>query len=94
MAKTKNTIKKRKPSVQEGDSTYILKLVLYLIIGSQWLRISHGSSEIPIPLGFIIGILFSMHEHFKIDRKIEYAVLLMAMFLGFWLPMGISVTIK
>ena len=94
MAKTKTTVKKRKSSGQEGDSTYLLKLVLYLIVGSQWLRITKGSTEIPIPLGFIIGIMFTMHEHFRIDRKIEYAVLLMAMFLGFWLPMGITVTVR
>ena len=93
MAKSKQKSVAKRHSTASSDSTYLLKLVLYLIIGSQWLRISKGTSEIPIPVGFIIGILFTLHEHFRIDRKIEYAVLLMALFIGFWLPMGISLAI-
>lgn len=92
MAKKTKTRKSKTASV-EADSTYLLKLVLYVIIGSQWLRITSSSGEIPIPVGFIFGLLFSMHEHFKVDRKIEYAVLLMAMFIGFWLPMGIVIAV-
>jgi hypothetical protein len=92
MAKTKK--RSVKPKSSETNTAYMLKLVLYLIIGSQWLRISHGTGELPIPIGFIIGMLFTMHEHFQIDRKIEYAVLLMALFIGFWLPMGINVGIR
>lgn len=85
---------KRKASSQELDSVYLLKLVLYIIIGSQWLRLTtaHGS-QLPIPLGLIIGVLFASHDHFQIDRKIEYAVLLVAMLVGFWSQVGIYVTI-
>ena len=74
---------------QELDSVYLLKLVLYLIVGSQWLKIeTKGGAQIPIPVGAIIGVLFAAHDHFRIDRKIEYAVLLVAMFIGFWVPLG------
>jgi len=91
MPKKKPT-KKVSKSEQELDSTYILKLVLYLIIGSQWLRITKGdATQLPIPVGFIIGLLFAAHDHFQIDRKIEYALLLVAMFIGFWLPLGITI---
>jgi len=83
----------KRPALQEKDSTYMLKIVLYLIIGSQWLRITTGLNELPIPVGFIIGMLFSRHDHFIIDRKIEYAVLLMAAFIGFWIPMGINLIV-
>lgn len=93
MAKTKKRSRKARTK-DEPDGIYLLKLVLYLILGSQWLRITHGSSETPIPIGFIVGLLFTAHEHFRIDRKIEYAVLLMSVFLGFWLPMGVMITIK
>jgi hypothetical protein len=80
-----------KKTSDELDSVYVLKLVLYLILGSLWLRITLKSgSEIPIPLGALIGLLFATHEHFRIDRKIEYAVLLVAMFVGFWVPMGLD----
>jgi hypothetical protein len=76
------------------DSVYLLKLVLYLIIGAQWLRLENtsGSTQIPIPVGLIIGALFAMHDHFQIDRKIEYAVLLIAMFVGFWTQVGVYMT--
>lgn len=88
------TKKKQKRSVpkQELDSVYVLKLVLYMILGALWLRINKGeNSQIPIPVGLIVGLIFASHEHFQIDRKIEYAVLLVAMFVGFWLPVGITI---
>ena len=87
MAKNKKT---KKASTLEMDSVFILKLVLFLVLGSQWLHVVSPSGELPIPVGAIIGIFFAMHEHFKIDRKSEYAILLLAMFVGFWLPMGIT----
>lgn len=79
---------------RELDSVYILKLVLYMIIGSQWLYILYPDKgqQFPIPIGLVIGFLFARHDHFQIDRKIEYAILLIAMFIGFWLPMGINIS--
>ncbi len=79
----------KKGQNQQFDSAYLLKIVLYLIIGSQWLKIeTKGGVQIPIPAGAIVGVLFAAHDHFQIDRKIEYAVLLVAMFIGFWVPLG------
>jgi hypothetical protein len=78
----------------ETDSTYLLKLVLYIILGSQWLWLETSSgSRIPIPIGLIIGTVYAMHDHFQIDRKIEYAVLLIAMLIGFVANMGIFLSI-
>jgi hypothetical protein len=83
----------RKNQNQELDSVYLLKLVMYLIVGSQWLKIVTKSGvQIPIPVGAIVGIMFAAHDHFRIDRKIEYAVLLVAMFIGFWVPLGAVLT--
>jgi len=78
----------------ELDSVYLLKLVLYLVVGAQWVRLENagGTSQIPIPVGLIIGVLFAMHDHFKIDRKIEFAVLFVAMFVGFWTQVGVYIT--
>lgn len=92
MAKTKKS-KAKSPGYQQMDSVFVLKLVLFLILGSQWLYIIQPStgSQIPIPVGAIVGVLFASHEHFKIDRKIEYALLLLAMFISYWLPMGITI---
>ena len=84
---------KKQKNSDELDSTYVLKLVLYLILGAQWLKITTRTGiQIPIPVGALIGVLFAAHDHFKIDRKIEYAVLLVAMFIGFWLPLGVDLT--
>lgn len=62
-----------------------------MIVGMQWLWFENGSNRIPIPIGLIIGYLFALHDHFRIDRKIEYAVLIIAMFIGFWLQAGVFV---
>lgn len=88
-------VKKRsnKKTTKSVDSTYFLKLVMYLIIGSFWLRIDRNGSVIPLPIGLVFGLIFASHEHFQLDRKIEYAVLLMAMFVGLWLPIGLTIAI-
>lgn len=89
MAKTK----KQKPAT-ETDSLYFLKLVLYVMAGSFWLRLGSplviGNFAInALPVGFVIGLLFAQHEHFQLDRKIEYAILLIATVASFFLPTGI-----
>ncbi len=86
MAKKKNN--------QELDSVYVLKLVLYMILGTQWLRLTKGSMQIPIPYGLIIGLMFASHDHFQIDRKVEYALLLASTFIAFWLPLGFEIVLK
>lgn len=91
MAKAK---KKKARTPIEPDSAFVLKMVMYLIVGAQWVRIVNPSltKEIPLPAGLIIGLLFATHDHFQIDRKIEFAVLLVAMLVGFWSQTGIYVT--
>ncbi|MDQ2973133.1 MAG: hypothetical protein M3Q79_01455 [bacterium] len=79
-----------KVSAKESDSEYFLKLTMYMIIGSQWIRIERFPEwQIPIPYGLLIGLWFASRDHFQIDRKIEYAILLTATMVGFWLPIGI-----
>lgn len=91
MAKTKKRSSRTKP---EADSTYLLKLVMYLILGSLWAKISiSDTSQLPLPVGFLVGLWFASKDHFQIDRKIEYAVLLVAMLVGFWLPIGMYISL-
>lgn len=92
-AKTKTNSRKR-TAKPELASVYLLKLVLYLIVGAQWLRFenSAGTSQIPIPVGFVIALLFAAHDHFQIDRKIEFAIILVAMFVGFFAQVGVFVS--
>jgi hypothetical protein len=85
MTKTKKT---------EKDSVYFLKILLFFIIGSLWIHV--GSFKIlpginSLPVGLVLGLLFAHHEHFQIDRKVEYAILLAAAILSFVAPVGVVV---
>lgn len=92
MAKSRN---KKKVARVEPDSAFLLKMVLYLVIGAQWVRIVNPSlsREIPIPFGLVIGLIFATHEHFRLDRKLEYVLLLVAVLIGFWSQAGIYITV-
>lgn len=91
MAKAKRKISKKQPN--ELDGVYFLKLVLYMIVGSQWVFLTDQAvtKRVPLPLGLAIGGFFAVHEHFQIDRKIEYALLLVACFVGFLIQMGVTI---
>lgn len=91
-SKTKRIIKKQ-PASGTADGPYLLKLVMYTIVGTQWLWFETQNSSVPVPIGLLIGLIFAMHEHFQVDRKIEYAVLLAAMLAGFIAKVGVFVNI-
>ena len=84
---------RRKDSgTDEPDGLYFLKLAVYLVFGALWLKVSHSeTSQVPIPVGLLLGLVLASHDHIQLDRKIGYAVLLIAAFVGFWLPFGIFV---
>lgn len=83
---------KQKSQDPELDSIYFLKLVVYLVLGSLWVKVTDGqSTQLPVPAGFIIGLVLATHDHIQLDRKIGFAVLLVAMFIGFWAPFGIYI---
>lgn len=95
MAKAgRKKLTKTKTRTSEPDSIFILKVVFYLILGALWLRvIPHDRVQIPLPLGAFAGLFFASRERFSIDRKLEYLVLIVAMFVGFWLPIGPNLNI-
>lgn len=90
-------IKKKKTSkATETDSAYFLKLVLYIVLGSLWLKFSMpieiGAITLNgLPLGLVLGLIFASHDHFQVDRKIEYAILLLMTILTYFLPAGIVI---
>lgn len=90
MAKTKKS-KTIGQAISQYDGVFALKLALYVVLGSIWLRISQGGSEFPIPLGLIIGMILTTHERLKIDRKIDYAVLIVAALIGYWTNIGLYI---
>jgi len=79
---------KKKKSVYEPDAVFFLKIVLFFILGGIWVYFK----DVPIPgipVGLIVGALFASHDHFQIDRKIEYAILLGAAILSYVAPVGL-----
>jgi uncharacterized transporter YbjL len=89
MAKKKNT---QAAAADTMDGLYLLKLLLFLLLGSLWVKVSNGNSiNLGLPVGLIVGLIFASHEHFRIDRKIEYAVLLAAMLFGYFAPYGLYI---
>lgn len=77
------------PTSTEADSTYFLKILLFFIVGSIWVNASFWN--VALPLGLVVGLVFAGHDHFQIDRKIEYAVLLVAAIISFAAPAGVVI---
>lgn len=70
----------KKAKVQrETDSVYFLKLLIYFVLGTIWIKID---GLVLIPIGLIFALIMSSKDHFAIDRKIEYAVVIISAILG------------
>lgn len=89
-SKTTKTVSKKEPV--EKDSVYFLKLVLFFVLGTLWVQFGDANG-VAIPVGLIFGILLATHEHFQVDRKVEYAVLLFATVLSYVAPVGFVLTV-
>lgn len=86
----------KKPINREADSTYLLKIVLYIIIGSVWLRFSTPFFIGPVvlsglPVGLLLGLLFASHDHFQTDRKVEYPLLIVVAVVSYFFESGIVI---
>ena len=77
---------KAKVQAKETDSVYFLKILLYLVLGTIWIK---HNGRLLIPIGLLVGVLFTRKDHFMIDRKIEYALLIVAAILGLGTQFGI-----
>lgn len=87
---------KKKTKATETDSAYFLKLVLYIVLGTFWLKFAEplqiGDFLVNgFPLGLILGLVFASHDHFQVDRKIEYAILIVMTILTYFLPAGVII---
>ncbi len=71
-------------------SHYLLKYVVLFAIGLCWLRIGIVVGPLTsLPVGLIIGLVVVSLERFRISRKIELAILLVAGLLSYFLPVGL-----
>lgn len=110
MAKTKQTrsrtyARNRTASVSrtgrekifESDGTYFLKLVVFVLLGTFWLKFGQpivwlGLPVNGIPVGLLVGLLLvSRFEKYQADRKIWYAILLVVGIISYFVPAGIVI---
>ncbi|MBP7760681.1 hypothetical protein KA093_02705 [Candidatus Saccharibacteria bacterium] len=94
--KKKQSLHPRSSQRQETDGAYFLKIVLYIILGSLWVKFAHPMhfGEFVLngaPIGLVIGMVFASHDHFQVDRKIEYVILLIMIIVTYFLPAGIVI---
>jgi len=81
----------------ESDSSYFLKLVVVVLLGTLWLKfqspISIGGLPLyAVPIGLLLGIIFVKYfEKHQSDRKIWYAVLVVIGIMSYFLPAGIVI---
>lgn len=79
----------------ETDSTYFLKLVVFVLLGTLWVKFSDplvwmGLQFNAIPVGMLIGLLLvNKFEKYQADRKIWYAILLVVTIICYFVPAGI-----
>jgi hypothetical protein len=81
----------------ETDSTYFLKLVVFVLLGTFWLKFQQpviwlGVPFSGIPAGLLVGILLvNKFEKYQSDRKIWYAILIVVAILCYFVPAGIVI---
>ena len=81
----------------ETDGTYFLKLVVFVLLGTLWLKFQQpvswlGVSLRGLPVGFLLGlILVSRFEKYQSDRKIWYAILVVVTIICYFVPAGVVI---
>ena len=84
-------------AIAEPDSTYFLKLVIVVILGTLWIKFTQPMSWQGIPMnGFPFGMLVGLAgirllEKNPFDRRIWYAVLIVVGIISFFVPAGIVI---
>lgn len=91
VAATKRSYEK----VFESDGTYFLKLVVFALLGTFWVRFGApiewlGMPIGALPVGLLVGlVLVRKLETHQSDRKIWYAILLVVTIACSYAPTGI-----
>lgn len=96
-ARNRTISRRGNEKIYESDSTYFLKLVVCVLLGTLWLKFAApitvaGVYIGGVPVGMLFGLLLvSKFEKFQSDRKIWYAMLILVTIVSFFLPMGIVI---
>lgn len=70
---------KKPPAPKETDNEYFLKILLYFVLGTIWVKYN---GHVILPVGLLLGAAFAQKDRLAIDRKVEYAILLIASLMG------------
>ena len=95
--KNKQTSVSVKERIFETDSSYFLKLVVFILLGTFWLKFGQpiiiaGLSLQAIPVGMLVGLLLiRQFEKYQADRKIWYAILLVVTIICYFVPAGVLI---
>jgi len=79
----------------ETDSTYFLKLVVFVLLGTFWLKFQQPVSWLGVPfsgvpVGLLVGLLLvGKFEKYQSDRKIWYAILIIVAIVCYFVPAGV-----
>jgi hypothetical protein len=88
---------KPRERIFETDGTYFLKLVVFVLLGTLWIKFKQPISWLgmpfnAIPVGFLVGLLLvRQFEKYQADRKIWYAILLVVTIICYFVPAGIVI---
>ena len=99
--RTKRSVSKATSAIRtqivESDSTYFLKLVIVVLLGTLWIKLQTPVSwqGVPFggfPLGAVLGMIgIHLWEKDQTDRKIWYAVLIIVTIICYFMPAGILI---
>lgn len=77
---------------QRVYSYVFLKIALFFVLGITWLRFGMKIGPIEVlPIGLVVGLIFAIFERFRIGRRIEILVLIIAALVSYFTPIGIII---
>jgi len=94
-SRSRAAVAQTREKIFESDSTYFLKLVVFVLLGTLWVKFQSpltwlGLPINGIPFGMLIGLLLvHQFEKYQADRKIWYAILLIVTIICYFVPAGI-----
>ena len=83
--------------IYENDSTFFLKLVVFVVLSAFWLRLKEpievGVLVVQaVPIGLLIALLLVLKlEKYQFNRKIWYATLILMAILTSFTPVGVLI---
>ena len=96
MAEKQKKPRWRNTRMPETDGGFLLKLALYVLLSTFWVKFGQplelGALPLNgVPVGFMIGIVLASREKRQINRKIAYATLLVITILCYFFPAGVVI---